>query len=94
MLPEVRSCDSHYGTMSIEGQNIAIKGVIGECLAFLRGSCDNAEFEALKCKVWADNANNHNLNEDGSIRSRNPFSRMGHIYAQKWCGNIWKNDYY
>ena len=42
MLPEVRSCDSHYGTMSIEGQNIAIKGVIGDQQSALVGqSCFN-----------------------------------------------------
>ena len=42
MLPEVRPCDSHYGTMSIEGQNIAIKGVIGDQQSALVGqSCFN-----------------------------------------------------
>ena len=37
MLPEVRSCDSDYGTLNIEGQNIAIKGVIGDQQSALVG---------------------------------------------------------
>ena len=42
MLPEVKSCDSNYGTMNIEGQNIAIKGVIGDQQSALVGqSCFN-----------------------------------------------------
>jgi glycerol kinase len=42
MLPEVRSCDSDYGTLSISGQNIAIKGVIGDQQSALVGqSCFN-----------------------------------------------------
>ena len=43
MLPEVRSCDSDYGTLSISGQNIAIKGVIGDQQSALVGqSCFNS----------------------------------------------------
>ena len=42
MLPEVRSCDSDYGTLLIEGKNIAIKGVIGDQQSALVGqSCFN-----------------------------------------------------
>jgi glycerol kinase len=42
MLPEVRSCDSNYGTLRIEGKNIAIKGVIGDQQSALVGqSCFN-----------------------------------------------------
>jgi glycerol kinase len=37
ILPEVRSCDSDYGTLNIEGQNIAIKGVIGDQQSALVG---------------------------------------------------------
>ena len=37
MLPEVRSCDSDYGTLNIEGQNIAIEGVIGDQQSALVG---------------------------------------------------------
>ena len=42
MLPEVRSCDSDYGTLLIEGKKIAIKGVIGDQQSALVGqSCFN-----------------------------------------------------
>jgi glycerol kinase len=42
MLPEVRSCDSDYGTLNIGGQNIAIKGVIGDQQSALVGqNCFN-----------------------------------------------------
>ena len=42
MLPEVRSCDSNYGTLNIEGQYISIKGVIGDQQSALVGqSCFN-----------------------------------------------------
>ena len=37
MLPEVRSCDSDYGTLNIDGKNIAIKGVIGDQQSALVG---------------------------------------------------------
>ena len=37
MLPEVRSCDSNYGTLNIDGKNIAIKGVIGDQQSALVG---------------------------------------------------------
>ena len=37
MLPEVRSCDSDYGTLNIDGKNIAIKCVIGDQQSALVG---------------------------------------------------------
>jgi thymidylate synthase len=81
------------GFPAVTTKKLAIKAVVGECLGFLRASSNSAEFEALKCKVWTDNANNHNLNPDGSIKSRNPWlsnpfrkgeNDLGRVYGVQW----------
>src|SRR5690348_6304123 len=42
---------------AITTRKLAFKSSIGELIAFLRGSRDAAEFRALGCKVWDQNAN-------------------------------------
>ena len=49
--------DLQQGFPAVTTKRLAFKSAIGEMVGFLRGSRDAAEFRALGCKVWDQNAN-------------------------------------
>lgn len=78
--------DLAEGFPAVTTKKLAWKAVVGELVGFLRG-CDNAaEFRALGCNVWNQNANENkqwlaNPNRKGE-------DDLGRIYGVQWRG--WK----
>ena len=103
MLPEVKSCDSNYGTMNIEGQNIAIKGVIGDQQSALVGqSCfDDGDMKSTYgtgCFLMVNTKEKLITLDEGllstvayKLNNEVSYAIEGSIYS---CGNIiqWLRD--
>jgi thymidylate synthase len=72
------------GFPAVTTKRLAFKSVVGELVAFLRGSRNAAEFRALGCKVWDQNAN-----ENGAWLA-NPYREgeddLGPVYGVQWRG--------
>lgn len=70
------------GFPAVTTKKLAFKSVIGELCAFLRSSRSAADFRALGCKVWDQNANE---NKDWL---NNPFRKgtddLGPVYGVQW----------
>lgn len=70
------------GFPAVTTKRLAFKSVVGELVAFLRGSRNAAEFRALGCKVWDQNAN-HNAQW-----LANPYRAgeddLGPVYGVQW----------
>lgn len=70
------------GFPAVTTKKLAFKSVIGELCAFLRSSRSAADFRALGCKVWDQNANE---NKDWLA---NPFRKgpddLGPVYGVQW----------
>ena len=49
--------DLQEGFPAVTTKKLAFKSAVGEMVGFLRGSRNAAEFRALGCKVWDQNAN-------------------------------------
>ena len=49
--------DLTQGFPAVTTKKLAFKSAVGELVGFLRGSRNAAEFRALGCKVWDQNAN-------------------------------------
>ena len=49
--------DLAQGFPAVTTKRLAFKSVVGELCAFLRASRSAADFRALGCKVWDQNAN-------------------------------------
>jgi thymidylate synthase len=70
------------GFPAVTTKKLAFKSVVGELVAFLRGSRSAAQFRALGCKVWDQNANEnaqwlanpHRAGEDD----------LGPVYGVQW----------
>ncbi|MGV7206610.1 thymidylate synthase [Oxalobacteraceae bacterium A2-2] len=70
------------GFPAVTTKKLAFKSVVGELCAFLRASRSAADFRALGCKVWDQNANEnqqwlenpHRLGEDD----------LGPVYGVQW----------
>lgn len=80
--------DLAEGFPAVTTKKLAWKAVVGELVGFLRG-CDNAaEFRALGCNVWNQNANENkqwlaNPNRKGE-------DDLGRIYGVQW--REWKGE--
>jgi thymidylate synthase len=63
-------------------KRLAFKSVVGELIAFLRASRSAADFRALGCKVWDQNAN------ENSQWLNNPYRTgtddLGPVYGVQW----------
>lgn len=74
--------DLQQGFPAITTRKLAFKSAIGEMVGFLRGVNNAAEFRALGCKVWDQNANENQQWLD------NPFRKgaddLGEIYGVQW----------
>ena len=74
--------DLQEGFPAITTRKMAFKSAIGEMCGFLRGVNNAAEFRALGCKVWDQNAN------ENAQWLNNPFRKgeddLGEIYGVQW----------
>ncbi len=74
--------DLQQGFPAITTRKLAFKSAIGEMVGFLRGSRSAAEFRALGCKVWDQNAN------ENSQWLANPYrlgaDDLGSVYGVQW----------
>lgn len=74
--------DLQEGFPAITTRKLAFKSAIGEMVGFLRGAKSAADFRALGCKVWDQNAN------ENSQWLNNPFRQgtddLGEIYGVQW----------
>lgn len=69
-------------------KKLAFKSVVGELCAFLRASRSAADFRALGCKVWDQNANDPGTPEKPNAWLSNPFrlgeDDLGPVYGVQW----------
>lgn len=74
--------DMREGFPAVTTKRLAFKSVVGELCAFLRASDSAAQFRALGCKVWDQNANE---NEQWLA---NPYRKgpddLGPVYGVQW----------
>lgn len=74
--------DLRQGFPAVTTRRLAFKAAAGELVGFLRGTRDAAQFRALGCKVWDQNAN------ENAQWLANPYRRgeddLGEIYGVQW----------
>ena len=74
--------DLREGFPAVTSRKLAFKSAIGEMVGFLRSVNNAAEFRALGCKVWDQNAN------ENAQWLANPFRQgeddLGEIYGVQW----------
>jgi thymidylate synthase len=74
--------DLQQGFPAVTTKKLAFKSAIGELVGFLRGARSAADFRALGCKVWDQNAN-----ENASWLA-NPYREgpddLGPVYGVQW----------
>jgi thymidylate synthase len=67
-------------------KKLAFNPVKGEACGFLRGLTNAADFRALGCKVWDQNANEHGVTPNAWLS--NPFRKgeddVGPVYGKPW----------
>lgn len=70
------------GFPAVTTKKLAFKSVVGELVAFLRASRSAADFRALGCKVWDQNAN------ENADWLANPYRQgeddLGAVYGVQW----------
>jgi thymidylate synthase len=74
--------DLQRGFPAVTTKKLAFKSAIGELVGFLRGYSSAAEFRALGCKVWDQNAN------ENEAWLANPYRMqaddLGPVYGVQW----------
>ncbi|MFZ6645378.1 thymidylate synthase [Undibacterium sp. TJN25] len=74
--------DLSQGFPAVTTKKLAFKSVVGELVGFLRASRSAADFRALGCKVWDQNAN------ENKEWLANPFREglddLGPVYGVQW----------
>lgn len=74
--------DLQQGFPAVTTKKLAFKSAVGELVGFLRASKSAAEFRALGCKVWDQNAN------ENAQWLANPYRRgtddLGEVYGVQW----------
>lgn len=74
--------DLREGFPAVTTKKLAFKSVIGELVGFLRAARSAADFRALGCKVWDQNAN------ENAQWLGNPFRKgeddLGDVYGAMW----------
>ena len=74
--------DLAAGFPAITTRRLPFKSAVGELIGFLRGARSAAEFRALGCKVWDQNAN------ENAAWLANPYRTgedwLGEIYGYQW----------
>lgn len=74
--------DLQEGFPAITTRKLAFKSAIGEMVGFLRSVNNAAEFRALGCKVWDQNANENRQWLDNPFRQGT--DDLGEIYGVQW----------
>ena len=82
--------DLKQGFPAVTTKKLAFNAVKGELIGFLRGYTNAADFRALGCKIWDQNANENQawLNNP----NRKGHDDLGQIYGAMWR-NWPKNEY-
>ncbi|MCD0504540.1 thymidylate synthase [Bordetella petrii] len=74
--------DLQQGFPAVTTKKLAFKSAVGELVGFLRGARSAADFRALGCKVWDQNAN------ENSNWLANPYREgpddLGPVYGVQW----------
>jgi thymidylate synthase len=83
MIPgAMMTFDLREGFPAVTTKKLAFKAVVGELCAFLRASKSAADFRALGCNVWDQNAN------ENKQWLANPFRKgtddLGPVYGAQW----------
>lgn len=74
--------DLTNGFPAVTTKKLAFKSVVGELCAFLRASRSAADFRALGCKVWDQNANENQQWLDNPYRLGT--DDLGPVYGVQW----------
>ncbi|WP_373986716.1 thymidylate synthase [Duganella sp. BuS-21] len=74
--------DLTKGFPAVTTKKLAFKSVVGELCAFLRASRSAADFRALGCKVWDQNANENQQWLDNPYRLG--ADDLGPVYGVQW----------
>lgn len=74
--------DLNHGFPAVTTKKLAFKSVVGELCAFLRASRSAADFRALGCKVWDQNANENQQWLANPHRSGT--DDLGPVYGVQW----------
>ncbi len=74
--------DLQRGFPAVTTKKLAFKSAIGELIGFLRGYRSAAEFRALGCKVWDQNANENAQWLANPYRLR--MDDLGPVYGVQW----------
>ena len=74
--------DLSKGFPAVTTKKLAFKAVVGELCAFLRASRSAADFRALGCKVWDQNANENRQWLDNPFRAG--LDDLGPVYGVQW----------
>ncbi|TFW29809.1 thymidylate synthase [Duganella callida] len=74
--------DLTKGFPAVTTKKLAFKSVVGELCAFLRASRSAADFRALGCKVWDQNANENQQWLDNPYRQGT--DDLGPVYGVQW----------
>lgn len=74
--------DLREGFPAVTTKKLAMKAVVGELIGFLRGCTSAADFRALGCNVWDQNANENEawLAND----AREGTDDLGRVYGAQW----------
>ena len=76
--------DLQDGFPAVTTRRLAFKSAVGELVGFLRGARSAADFRALGCKVWDQNAN------ENAQWLANPYRQgpddLGEVYGVQWRG--------
>jgi thymidylate synthase len=93
--------DLRDGFPAITTKKLAFNQVKGELIGFLRGYTNAADFRALGCTVWDQNANEHGVDMQGnhvenkwlSNPARKGHDDLGQIYSAQWrrFGHTWSD---
>lgn len=74
--------DLQKGFPAVTTKKLAFKAAIGELIGFLRASRSAADFRALGCKVWDQNANENKQWLANPFR--NGVDDIGDVYGAQW----------
>src|SRR3546814_19324639 len=75
--------DLQQGFPAVTTKKLAFKSAVGELVGFMRGARSAADFRALGCRVWDQNANeNDNRSEDGRVGKE-----CGSTLKSRWTPN-------
>lgn len=74
--------DLQQGFPAVTTKKLAFKSAVGELVGFLRATRSAADFRALNCKVWDQNANENKAWLDNPYRQG--LDDLGPVYGVQW----------